>query len=312
MNNEAIQSRVRALVDEIAADNSSGAAEIVCRAAEAFSLLEENQSEADIERARKRVIEICAALVRAQPVMSPLARLASAVVAASFESLTADEVVRSAAVAARSFVDNAKRAAARTVTIAGEMIPNGARVLTHSRSSTALAAFVEARRSGKEFSVVATESRPLLEGRALAETLARENVNVTVIADAAAAVVLDEVDFVFVGADRVTTECVVNKIGTRMIALAARERAVPVYSLCDTSKFIAHDFGSANEQRSGDELWPGAPKGIVVINRYFEPTPLEYFAGVVTEDGALPSDEIARRARLIEIHQALLDALSKT
>jgi translation initiation factor 2B subunit (eIF-2B alpha/beta/delta family) len=193
------------------------------------------------------------------------------------------------------------------------MIGSGATVLTHSRSSTVLAAFVEARRRGNDFSVIATESRPVLEGRALAEALAAQGTRVSVIADSAAASVLNQVDLVLVGADKITPEYLVNKIGTRMIALAARERAVTVCAVCDTSKLIDADYhiASAGDRRSVDELWPEAPKGVVVVNRYFEPTPLALFTTIITEQGELSPEETARRAERASIDSELADALAR-
>ena len=180
-------------------------------------------------------------------------------------------------------------------------------VLTHSRSSTVLRALLKARREGKRLTVVVTESRPLLEGRTLAEELAREGVVVTLIADAAAALALQRVDLVLLGGDKVTPLSLVNKIGTRMISLAAQERGVPVYGLCDSSKFINIDARTFfnDEQRSADELWPAAPKGIAVMNRYFEPTPLGCFTKIITEEGPLAVEEAARRAEANFIEKAL-------
>jgi translation initiation factor 2B subunit (eIF-2B alpha/beta/delta family) len=96
-----------------------------------------------------------------------------------------------------------------------------------------------------------------------------------------------------------------------MIVLAARERDLPVYSLCDSSKFICRDYsGLANRDAPpAAELWPDAPPGIALTNRYFEPTPLAYFTGIITEDGVLTIEEAARRAGQASIENELVDAL---
>jgi ribose 1,5-bisphosphate isomerase len=153
----------------------------------------------------------------------------------------------------------------------------------------------------------------VLEGRALAEALAAQGTRVSVIADSAAASVLNQVDLVLVGADKVTPEFLLNKVGTRMIALAARERDVPMYAVCDTSKFVDADyqFASARDRRSPDELWPQAPSGVVIVNRYFEPTPLALFTAIITEDGELSPDETARRAKKASIDKELIAALAR-
>jgi translation initiation factor 2B subunit (eIF-2B alpha/beta/delta family) len=303
--------RISAAIKDIAADNRAGAAEMLRRAARVFSLLDATPSESilDVEQTRALIIEACAGVAKAQPLMTPLANLASLVISAAINSTSAHEMINSAIHAAHDFTDKAERAASVTARRAGELIFDGATVLTHSRSSTVLAAFVNARRAAKTFSVIATESRPIMEGRALARSLADEGLAVTLIADMAAALVMERVDMVMVGADQVTPIHLVNKIGTLMIALAARERGLPVYALCDTSKFTAHTGNLIEEEHSANELWPAVPEQITVSNRYFEPTPLAYLSSIITEDGALDPEEAARRASSARMHPALLDAL---
>ncbi|HWP43409.1 MAG TPA: translation initiation factor eIF-2B [Blastocatellia bacterium] len=300
-------------IDLIASDTRSGAAEILRRAEAVFSLLEHLNSGAespDTREAIRIIIETCAALVRAQPGMAPLARLASAV-AERARDYEQPLTLAQAALTARSFIERARLQAARAASVASGLIDEGATVLTHSRSSTVVAALLEAVREGRRFSVVATESRPGLEGRTLALELAREGLEVSLVADAAADSMMAGSSMVLFGADRVTPDALVNKIGTRMIALAARERGVPVYALTDSTKFIAAvaGLGEAGDERSGDEIWPGAPAGIRIVNRYFEPTPLDYLTAVVTEEGPLAPADARRRAESSRLDQSLIEAL---
>ena len=302
--------RARASIEEIASDTASGAAEILGRAAEVFSLLYDSPVESlDLERARAIVAETCAGLVRAQPLMTPLANLASTVLTAAMNSTDADEVMRLAADRARKFIERAARAATMAASHAAALIHDGATVMTHSRSSTVVAALIKAVGDQKTISVIATESRPILEGRIVAARLVREGANVRLIADAAAALMMKEADLIFVGADTVTPHAVINKIGTHMIAMEARWRGLPVYALCDGSKLTARASGLIERQHSAEELWPEPPEGISVVNYYFEPTPLAYFTGIITEDGALRPEEAASRASEITLHEALLDAI---
>jgi translation initiation factor 2B subunit (eIF-2B alpha/beta/delta family) len=204
----------------------------------------------------------------------------------------------------------AQSAAERVSTLASELIKDGSHVLTHSRSSTVAAALLYARRSGKTFRVVATESRPLCEGRALASELAREGIRVTLIADAATAVAIADLDFVITGADHINPSAVVNKIGTRLIALAAREKGIPVYALADTTKFIG-TLLKFDDDHPGEELWGEAPPGVEVINRYFEPVPLDLFAEIITERGRLAPLEASLQAAKATGHPALIDVFDR-
>jgi translation initiation factor 2B subunit (eIF-2B alpha/beta/delta family) len=313
-------SQTDAAIGDIASDNVSGAAEILRRAGEVFSLLSAevtNQpslgASLSIEEAQQAVRETCIALAKAQPDMSSLLRLASEALSAARSETAGREALKSAADAARRFVESATHSAHAAATHAVSLIRDGSKLLTHSRSSTVLEALIEARRAGKHFEVIATESRPMFEGRKLADELSSRGINVTVIADAAASLFIERADLIMVGADEVTPEHVVNKIGTRMIALAAHERGLPIYALCDTSKFIAADYLSdvIRDQRNAGELWPDAPEGFAVVNSYFEPTPLAYFTGVITELGVLSDTEASRLAGKAWLDPILLEALGE-
>jgi translation initiation factor 2B subunit (eIF-2B alpha/beta/delta family) len=128
----------------------------------------------------------------------------------------------------------------------------------------------------------------MLEGRQLAESISAAGVQVSIIVDAAAALVMDRVSLVLVGADRLSPQFVLNKIGTRQIAMSAHALGVPIYCLADTSKFIAiHQAAQQNPDPPGFEVWPDHPPGISIINRYFEEVPIDLFTGIVTEDGPI-------------------------
>jgi translation initiation factor 2B subunit (eIF-2B alpha/beta/delta family) len=145
------------------------------------------------------------------------------------------EAVRaeSAALAARGAALRAQVAA---------LLPSGSRMLTTSYSSTLLAAVSEASAALSEAGgalggVVVCEARPLCEGAAFAAALASAGVpSVTVITDAQAGLFVGAADLVLLGADALGPGGVVNKAGSRLLALAAREAGVPVYVCCDSGK----------------------------------------------------------------------------
>jgi len=298
-------------ITQIALDNTSGAAEILRRAARVFSLLGDEQTYLCVEDVQRAIQETCVALVAAQPDMSPLLKLASATIEAARTATGGDDALKEAKEASKEFVASAERSAQAASLHSASLIHPGAIVMTHSRSSTVLAALLAAARAGKDFAVIATESRPALEGRRLAQTLASQDIRVTVIADAAASTAMDQIDFILVGADTITPREMVNKIGTRVISLAARERGLPMYVVCDTSKFVCSDYSRSSVRSGGsaDELWPEMPRGVSTMNRYFEATQLDYFTGIITEDGLLSIEDAACRAQEASIDAALADAI---
>ena len=291
-------SAYRLAIEAIAADNRAGAAEIVRQAAAVFALLHV-PDHADVAQARALIASVCGELVRAQPKMAPIINMARAVTTAASPAADPADAIRLAIQAADAFSRRSVAAAAATAKHTANLIHPGSTILTHSRSSTVLSALSIAAGSDITFNVIVTESRPVLEGRTLATEIATQGISVTLIADVAAALAMREkIDFVLVGADKVTPEHVVNKIGTLMISLAARENAIPVHAACDTSKFIAvmGPVAAEHERQNPAELWRDPPQNVNVKNEYFEETPLRYFSSVITEDGMLSPSQAAERA----------------
>jgi methylthioribose-1-phosphate isomerase len=145
----------------------------------------------------------------------------------------------------------AKRAAA--------LLPNPARVLTHCNISGELVAIAHyCREMGNEISVIATETRPYLQGtRLTAWELSRAHFPVSLIADCAIAQVMamGEVNAVIVGTDRCAQNGdIINKVGTYPLALMAREYEVPFYALVQDPGPLARGEDVTIEERPADEL----------------------------------------------------------
>jgi methylthioribose-1-phosphate isomerase len=127
-------------------------------------------------------------------------------------------------------------------------------LLTHCNVSGELVAVAQCcRELGKEFSVVATETRPYLQGtRLTAWELAQAGVAVSLIPDAAVAQVMaaGEVNAVIVGADRVAQNGdVINKVGTYPLALMAREYGVPFHALVQDPRSLERGVDVPIEER---------------------------------------------------------------
>jgi translation initiation factor 2B subunit (eIF-2B alpha/beta/delta family) len=181
-------------------------------------------------------------------------------------------------------------------------------VLTHSRSSTVLAALQLAATRGRLVEVVCTESRPSYEGRTAAAALSQEGIRTRLITDSAAAHFLGRVNLVMVGADSVSGDGLVNKMGTYAIALAARDRGVPFYALCGTEKFLPTDYPYFRiAPQDPQEVWPEHPQGVEVLNLYFDVTPLEYVSAVITEQGMLAPGELQDIVGQLKLLETLFD-----
>jgi translation initiation factor eIF-2B subunit delta len=165
------------------------------------------------------------------------------------------------------------------------------RLMTHSISSTVSRVLLHMPRDGLE--VVVTESRPAQEGWNLASTLARAGVHVTYITDAQMALFVGGVDAVVMGADSLLPDgALVNKAGTHLMALAAREAGVPFYVCAESFKCTTQTAGDmVLEEKSGSELRPPPVPGIRTRNVYFEVTP----ATLVTD--WLSNEDLSARFR---------------
>jgi methylthioribose-1-phosphate isomerase len=186
------------------------------------------------------------------------------------------------------------------------LFKDGDIVLTHCNAGslatvaygTALGVIRAARESGKRLSVIATETRPVMQGsRLTAFELQHDGIDVSLIPDTAVGHMMatGAISHVIVGADRVLhTGHVFNKIGTYQVAILANKHNVPFYVAAPLSTF---DFESNPddviiEERSVDEVVKIgkkriAPKGVRVFNPAFDMTPPELITGIITQKGLL-------------------------
>jgi len=205
--------------------------------------------------------------------------------------------------------------------IGAELIPAGARLLTHCNAGalatagygTALGVIRSAARQGKVANVFADETRPYLQGaRLTAWELAQDGIATTLIADSMAGHLMarGEVDAVVVGADRIAANGdVANKIGTYTIAVLARENAVPFYVAAPVSTIdLATPSGDAIpiEERAPEEITHHggrrmAPEGVAVRNPAFDITPHRYVTAIITERGIARPPYAHSLARLVAL-----------
>ena len=153
---------------------------------------------------------------------------------------------------------------------------------------------------GYNFRVFADETRPLLQGaRLTAFELQSAGVDVTLICDNMSASVMKKglVNAIFVGADRIAANGdAANKIGTSMVALAAKRYNIPFYVCAPTSTIdMATPTGSdiTIEERDPAEvtsMWyekPMAPEDVKVYNPAFDVTDADLITAIVTEEGII-------------------------
>ena len=185
------------------------------------------------------------------------------------------------------------------------LLPDSCTVLTHCNAGalacsswgTALGVIRSAVKAGKQVNVIACETRPLLQGaRLTAWELSRDGIPVTVITDSMAAHIMrtEKIDAVIVGADRITSDAVFNKIGTYMHAVLARYHAIPFYVAAPLSTFdlqrtaqdvVIEERGRDEIARIGNRTF--VPPAVPVKNPAFDATPMELVNAIITENGVI-------------------------
>ncbi len=186
------------------------------------------------------------------------------------------------------------------------LVKDGDGLLTHCNAGrlaavkygTATAPMYVGHEQGYKFKIYADETRPLLQGaRLTAFELSEAGMDVTLQCDNMSATAMREgkIQAVFVGCDRVAANGdAANKIGTSMVALAAKRYNIPFY-VCAPTSTIDMNTPSGNdiviEQRKPEEvteMWYStrmAPENVNVFNPAFDVTDNDLITGIITEYG---------------------------
>ncbi|MDH5807169.1 MAG: S-methyl-5-thioribose-1-phosphate isomerase [Candidatus Methanomethylicaceae archaeon] len=185
-----------------------------------------------------------------------------------------------------------------------QLIEDGDGILTYCNAGglacvelgTALGIIKTAFKLGKKIKVFVPETRPLLQGaRLTAFELKLEGIPFKLITDNMVGYIMQKrmVNKVIVGADRITRYGdVFNKIGTYLLALAAKAHNIPFYVAAPISTI---DFETLSEnviieERNPNEILyikgiPIAPENIEVINPAFDMTPANLVSAIITDKG---------------------------
>jgi len=196
--------------------------------------------------------------------------------------------------------------------IGSTLIEDGDVILTHCNAGalatvdygTALGVIRRAVEEGKNIRVVATETRPRLQGaRLTAYELKRDGVPFILTTDNAVGYLMRKrmVDKVIVGADRIVRDAVINKIGTFTIAVLAKEHGIPFYVAAPKSTFnlASRSYEVVIEERSPEEITSIdsvriAPEGVKAFNPAFDITPLDLVTAIICESSILFKEDFRK------------------
>jgi len=259
------------------------------------------------EQAGAALDEIAAELEAARPTAVNLSWAVRRVVAAARGAGDASQMRRRALEEARRVLEEDRAACRRMAEFGRAELAGRRRLLTHCNAGrlataglgTALGVVYAMAAAGEPVQVLASETRPLLQGaRLTAWELLDAGIPVTLLAEGAAAAAMARgmVEAVLVGCDRVARNGdTANKVGTYGLSVLARSHGIPFYVVGPLSSFdpqTADGDRIVIEERSADELRKlggvmVAPAGAEAWNPAFDVTPAGLISGFVTDAGVL-------------------------
>jgi translation initiation factor 2B subunit (eIF-2B alpha/beta/delta family) len=263
-----------ATVEELRSDRNHGASWMARRAVE--TLLEVSEQPFDSSDALlEALVGAGRALSESRPGVGAIAGASGRVLAAAsaHRHLEVDELRRLIGEEGNAINDCRVRAAVSIAVQLRERLEDAV-VVTHSASATVREALVHTHPAR----AICTVSEPIGEGRAFADDLRAEGLNVELVEDADAPAALDDATLFLIGADTVFRDGTLNnKIGTTALAEAAAARGVPTVVACEIIKLAPIEAASAPEPTEAERT-------------LFELTPPELLSEIVTEEGPTPTD----------------------
>jgi S-methyl-5-thioribose-1-phosphate isomerase len=248
--------------------------------------------------------QLAAAVLSLETARPTAVNLARGVRAAAAALPDGPEAVLAAALALRDAeVESSRRMAERGADLITEWCGAAPRLLTHCNTGglatvtggTALGVVAELHRRGRLGGVIASETRPLLQGaRLTAWELGRLGIDYRVAVDGAGPFLMarGDVDAVILGADRVCANGdVINKVGTYAHALGARAAGIPFVVVAPEStvddETPSGDAVEIEDRADAEVLSFGGttttPPGARAVNPAFDVTPADLVSAIVTD-----------------------------
>jgi translation initiation factor eIF-2B subunit delta len=282
---------VRTAIKEIRSDRQSGARQLALAALKA---LHDVAPDCGGEELR----DICRHLALARPMNTAIE---NAVALAWSRYLDTGDATAAAAEAIE-----ATEAAPEEMALAARKALPGGTLMTYSYSSSVIGLLSRL----KPRRVIVPEARPSGEGLMAAKELARSGISMTLITEAQMALFVNEADAVIVGAHTILPEGdFINRIGTRLLALAAHDAEVPFYAAAETLKVGAPSEPLPFAPQEGKAKEISSEKWLEVRNVYYEATPARLVTAYITEQGLLDPAEVTRYSEAAETRwQALMNS----
>lgn len=162
-------------------------------------------------------------------------------------------------------------------------IKRSLKIITLSNSKTLFEIFKLLSQKKKGIEIIISESRPLNEGRILAEKLVSSNIKVQLITEAMIPAYVKICNVAIIGADAVLkNRNVVNKVGSKLLAITANYYKKPFYVVADRTK-IKSDNKFLQKEKNSSEIWNYNNKYLTIKNYYFEIIEKKLITKIITD-----------------------------
>ena len=193
-------------------------------------------------------------------------------------------------------------------------IHDGDVVLTYAHSSVIEGTLLQAHHQGTKFEVVVIDSRPLFEGRQLAERLLEAGIPTTYGVLSSLSTLLPRASLVLLGtASLLSNGAPYARAGTAMVAMMAHRYHIPVIICCETYKFsdriqldsfVVNEAGNCSDLLSHEDkecktqsklLTPSecsAQSRLKVVQLMYDVTPPRYISAIASEVGLSGTESV--------------------
>jgi translation initiation factor eIF-2B subunit delta len=279
--------------EEVLEDHRSGSLAVTCNAAQHFKELLGGKFEAQEQFLREDLDR----LVQAHSSMAAVLNLVNGILLA-FETSGPKDAVKFI----DTFVTALDRSVQRIGTTMAALIPPGCTLVTYSRSDTVLSVLKEVVRQSKTPRIMCSEARPSMEGQDFAKEMVTLGLRVEFYTDAGLISRLRSANLVLIGADALTAEGLLNKVGTTALLRTAEAAQVLRYVVVGTEKVLPPSLREHLKPKAQptSEVWNAPPPGVAVRNPIFEWAPLSLVNGIVTEDGTVSPQDLVNRVAQVK------------
>jgi len=163
-------------------------------------------------------------------------------------------------------------------------IKDNTTIVTLSNSKTITEILKFAARKKTNLHIYISESRPVNEGTIMAEHLALFGINTTIITEAMIPKYVEKSDFSLIGADKLLNDgSVINKTGSRMLAIVSKYFNKPFYVATDKTKMSLNNEFVQSPHTQNEIYFSKTKKVIVAENYYFEKIESELITKIITD-----------------------------